>query len=126
MEYSPKLTADRDNTTDDLSNKDRLAIDCPQISFEEVQLINLEKKKKNVLKKIEMKEEKARLNFEESKKVLQSNFDVNIKKLTQHIDEQRYTVSNSYGPLSLKHKQQERPIFEIRKDVDQEGFEKQK
>ena len=85
----------------------------------------MDKKKKNVLKKIEMKEEKATQNFEESKKVLQTNFDVNIKKLTQHIDEQRFTVSNSYGPLSLKDKKLERPIFEIRKDVDQEGFEKQ-
>ena len=43
---SPRLTVDRDNTTDDLSNKDRLATDCPKVSFDEVGHINLENKKR--------------------------------------------------------------------------------
>ena len=54
--------------------------------------------------------------------VLKSNFNENISKLVKNIRSQRDTISGSYGPLTLANKKNERPIFEINKEIDPEGY----
>jgi len=74
------------------------------------------------LKKIKYKEEKSKKEFENKMDVLKSNFNENISKLVKNIRSQRDTISGSYGPLTLANKKNERPIFEINKEIDPEGY----
>ena len=79
-----------------------------------------------IKKKIAYKEEKAKKEYESKMTILKSNFNENISKLVVNIETQRDIVSTGYGPLVLDSKKEEKPNFEINKEIDPDGFQKQK
>ena len=79
-----------------------------------------------IRKKIEYKEEKNKAEFDHKMGILKSNFNENIGKLVDNIETQREIISTGYGPLVLDSKKEEKPIFEINKEIDPDGFKKQK
>ena len=87
---------------------------------------DLSRNENMIRKKIEYKEEKAKKEFDQKMTILKSNFNQNIGKLVDNIETQREIISTGYGPLVLDSKKEEKPIFEINKEIDPEGFKKQK
>lgn len=85
----------------------------------------LSKNEKKILKKVEYKEEKSLKEFDHKMGVLKESFNDNIARLLKNIGVQRDTIAQSYGPLTLDDKRNEKPIFEISKEVDPEGHKMQ-
>ena len=54
--------------------------------------------------------------------MLTGNFNEYITKLKRNIIQQRDFITEGYGPLTVRNKKRDRPIFEINKEIDPEGY----
>ena len=76
----------------------------------------LHKKKKQIEIKLDERERKQIEEHKKKEKAMRGNFEDALTKLITKIKEQKDIVLHNYGPLLLKDKKEDRPIFELDKD----------
>jgi hypothetical protein len=81
----------------------------------------LAKRRSELQKLIDRKQLRSKTEFEIKKSVLTDQFGGSVKSLIRQIRRQKEVITSSYGPVVLSSKKEERPIFDINKDLDPEG-----
>lgn len=58
------------------------------------------------------------------KEVLTTSFKSSVNALITRIKQQKELITNSYGPIILNSKKNEKPIFDINQELDPIGYER--
>lgn len=75
-------------------------------------------------KLIKGKQERSKAEFEMKKDVLTNSFKASVDSLIKRVLKQKEIITASYGPIILNSKKNEKPVFDINKELDPEGHER--
>ena len=79
------------------------------------------KREKEIELIIRNKQDRSEKEFTMKKEVLQTSFRASVESLIKRIKRQKDIITSNYGPVVLKAKKVERPIFDINPELDPEG-----
>lgn len=85
---------------------------------------DLKKRKGDLEKLIKGKQERSKAEFEMKKDVLTNSFKASVDSLIKRVLKQKDIITASYGPIILNSKKNEKPVFDINKELDPEGHER--
>jgi hypothetical protein len=85
---------------------------------------DLKVRKGDLEKLIKGKQERSKAEFEMKKDVLTNSFKASVDSLIKRVLKQKDIITASYGPIILNSKKNEKPVFDINKELDPEGHER--
>lgn len=85
---------------------------------------DLKVRKSDLEKLIKGKQERSRAEFEMKQEVLTNSFKASVDSLIKRVLKQKEIITASYGPMILNSKKNEKPVFDINKELDPEGHER--
>ena len=81
-------------------------------------------RKGDLEKLIKGKQERSKAEFEMKKEDLTNSFKASVDSLIKRVLKQKDIITASYGPIILNSKKNEKPVFDINKELDPEGHER--
>lgn len=70
------------------------------------------------------KQKRSKDEYEMKKEVLTNSFKASVDSLIARIKKQKDLITASYGPIILNSKKNEKPVFDINRDLDPVGHDK--
>jgi hypothetical protein len=86
--------------------------------------VDLKKRHDFLNKLILEKQKRSKEEFEMKKEVLTTSFKASVDSLINRVKKQKELITASYGPIILNSKRNEKPIFDINKELDPVGHDK--